>query len=1044
MPYIKQISIQNLLEDTVLSDVVSNYVELKKNGANYICACPFHNEKSASFTVSNSKNMYKCFGCGEGGNNPISFIMAKEDLDYLPAVRKLASLQNFTLEEEEYSPEQAKAAAKTKKIVASSHKLLDRANQLFIEQAKKFKGFKKEVVGKRKLSEETISDFSIGYAPENIKFLSKPFADKKMEQNGIDAGLIKKTPKGIFDYFINRITFPIYNAQGQILSFGGQNVAENDYAKYINGPDTEVYDKSKVLFGLQLAKEAIKKQGFAIITEGYYDVISAHDKKLNNTVGTCGTAFTKQQAKLLKRYTNSLTFAFDGDKAGTKATIKAIKIAIEQGFTTKVLQMPEDLDLDDYCRTPEIENENHNYQDAIIWYSNHLVNLYSDKGPAGKQWMADKTIEILSLITQEIKRNSYIKLIAKIIGVPQTSLKKPINETIIEEAVKQQAKQAKKYSKSKFGEGVNTELATNTGFYEKDNEMFVIQGDGKPTSVSNFTMKIILHIKAGVEDKAKRLIAVKNVFNENVQIIVDTDDMVSVGPFKKVLENAGRYLFKGNDRDLMIIKENLMIEEKPSTPIEVLGWQKAIKAFAFSNGIIETSKENISFQEIDENGIVLSEKKNLLIPYLTADNSDNAKFKKFKDFKFDTESTVTLKEWMDQFIVVFGDEGIITLLFAFATIYLDVSVKHLERFPMLNLFGKRGSGKGTIAEQILALFTKNPVKLNLEAKSTNVGSVRSLQQFANVPIWFDEYKNGKTDGTLKAIYDRDTRVMGTKSNSIYTKSPEIVGAAIVSGQDLPNSESALLSRFFLLQFFVSSRSPKQKREFLKLNEIRNRGLTHLVLDIVKHRKLIEKDFKDLHIANTNEIDKEINQEIEDRYLTNYSILLTIFDILQEQIKFPFDRTKLMSIICKNIVTQIKIDQGTDDVSKFWKEIEIMYIQGELVEERHFKIQDGMLFLSMGVTISIYTERMNKQRDLSFITGETLRSYLKTDKRFKKESKKSFTDGNRHNCYAFTYNLLGIDLVKLPSPADGEDIDATTKTWENKTGIELTKKEEAPF
>ena len=1054
MAYINKHSIETLVQQTTLSEIIGEYVALKRNGSNQKGCCPFHDEKTPSFVVSDAKGIYNCFGCGESGNNAISFIMAKEKVDFIPAVEKLAAMQKFILEYEKMTPEKEAKFKKEKDLKKYSFSLLKNANKLY-NQNTGLDFVEEELLNKRKLGTETIQAFRIGYAPNKVDFLAEKILAKGKQAEAIAAGLIKKTPNGTFDYFIDRITFPICNSIGEIVSFGGQNInyAKGDkFPKYINGPETLIYNKSKTLFGLHLAKKAIQKENLAIVTEGYYDVISAHDKQWTNTVGTCGTAFTELHAKELKKHTQNICFAFDGDQAGQKAIINGITIALKEGLNPYCYILPENQDVDDVMRNIGAFPEGK--QDAIVWYSNHLVEVYAANGPGAKQYIADKMANILCLIKKDIKRNEYTKLVAKSIDIPLKYLKPMINELVIHHAEVIVQKEAAKTTKAKFGEGIDTQEVYEKGFFEENNRMMVLQGDGGAKEVGNFTMKMLLHLNSDVEDEASQLIAIKNPFGVTHQILMKSEDLATSGTFKKKLSNV-RAMWKGNDNDLYLIKDYLMKYEKPASLLKTMGYNEENDCYCRSNGIIDGFDGHVQFKEVDENGLVSTVKnKNVLIPYTTTEFVKQRKNRNFLAFKHNLGKNLpSLSTWQKQYLKVFKDEGIVCLLFNYATVHLDIICDVLEnRFPMLACVGKRGSGKGTIVQHTLNFFTKAPIKVNFGAAPTTTGAARIMAQFSNAPIWFDEYKNGTYDKMLKALYDRDTKIIGDKTSGNETKQLEMKGSAIVSGQDIPNSESALLSRFFLLNFFETTHSAAAKAEFEKLEDICENGIEHLLIEIVQHRQHFKKEYKNKHRKNVAEIDKALSNLTEDRYLTNNSVLLTTFDLLLEKgIEFPFNREYLIDLLCNNIRKQSLIDQGNDDISKFWKKVQVLFQRGLLIEKQHFIIADGYLYLSMGITLSIYFEFMAKTDEKHVISEETLRLYLRNDSKiFVKESKKTFKKGQRHNCYVFKYPALNIDLSN--NTDEGVEMTISAKSeYKEKYGLEYeedddeeTNIEDAPF
>lgn len=362
---ITQSTIERVL-DSDIHAVVSEYVTLKKSGANY-CACsPFTNEKTASFYVVPKKNIFKCFSSGNGGG-PVKFVMLKEKIEFFEAVLKVASIVNETVEYDEV-PANYK---EENDLREGLYKINEAAARKYAEQLKAIvdaglpdadisllhPAFK-EIIGKRKYSNDTIVQWQIGYAPGDTsgwqpnawKFITNLVGDKSYG-GAKEVGLINTKNGHTYDVFRHRIIYPIHDYSGRIVSFGGralpttlqQPESDDDFkpAKYINGGESKIYSKETVLYGLHFAGKAIREHGFADLTEGYTDVISMHQAGYNTTVGTCGTALTEKQCALLYRYCKKVRLFYDGDEAGQKATLRAIDLLAQHGFEISVVPMPE-------------------------------------------------------------------------------------------------------------------------------------------------------------------------------------------------------------------------------------------------------------------------------------------------------------------------------------------------------------------------------------------------------------------------------------------------------------------------------------------------------------------------------------------------------------------------------------------------------------------------------------------------------------------------------------------------------------------------------
>ncbi len=336
------------VRDLSIVDVVSKFVpELKKSGANYAARSPFADEKTPSFFVVPAKNIFKCFSSGKGGDG-VKFVMEHEGIEYIDAIKVLCQQFSIAIEYESNGlpPEHYDE-------IEMLYKVNRRAAQLYAEELKTINGNHPafiELINKRRFTDETLLQWEIGYAPGEVSgeytpgkwnFLAKKMIDAGRYAQGIALGLIKTKNEVNYDAFRNRIVFPIIDHHGRYVGFGARALATDKYnAKYLNSDESKVFNKSQTLFGLHFAGQAIRKKGFANLMEGYTDVISFHQAGQNNTVATCGTSLTEDQAKLLRKYTNNVVMIADPDEAGQKSVLRNIDILMQFGFQTSVVQMP--------------------------------------------------------------------------------------------------------------------------------------------------------------------------------------------------------------------------------------------------------------------------------------------------------------------------------------------------------------------------------------------------------------------------------------------------------------------------------------------------------------------------------------------------------------------------------------------------------------------------------------------------------------------------------------------------------------------------------
>ena len=411
-------------------DVISSYVRLEKKGSSYFGLCPFHNEKSPSFSVSRQKQMYYCFGCGAGGN-VFTFLMEYENFSFLEALKYLADRAGVELPEPEYSGE-AKKRADIKAILLEMNKVA--AQYFYVQLLRPQGGHALTYLKDRKLSDDTIKAFGLGYSnkysDDLYKFLkSKGYKDEMIAQ----AGLISVDEKqGVYDKFWNRVMFPIMDVNSRVIGFGGR-VMGDAKPKYLNSPETIIFDKSRNLYGLNRARKSRKP--YFLLCEGYMDVISLHQAGFTNAVASLGTALTPGHASLIKRYVNEVYLTYDSDEAGTKAALRAGPILRAAGITAKIIRMEPYKDPDEFIKNLGAEAFEERIQKARNGFMFSLEVLerdYDMTSPEGKTDFMKEAAKKLVEFDEEIERNNYIDAVAAAYHVRSDDLRKLVGRMAIQ------------------------------------------------------------------------------------------------------------------------------------------------------------------------------------------------------------------------------------------------------------------------------------------------------------------------------------------------------------------------------------------------------------------------------------------------------------------------------------------------------------------------------------------------------------------------------------------------------------------------------------
>lgn len=425
---IPQDTVDKILDSAQIVDVISDFVSLKRRGANYIACCPFHNEKTPSFYVSPAKGIYKCFGCGKSGT-AVGFVMEHESMTYVEALKYLARKYGIEVKEKEDSPEEIAARQRNESLLL----VMDYTEQFFKDSLKTQEG---RSIGyayfrSRGLEDATIEKYGLGWSPKSGHALAEAALAKGYKEEFLTATgvCIKRNDGSLIDKFYDRAMFPIHSVSGRVIAFGGRTL-RSDYktaniGKYVNSPETEIYDKSRSLYGIYFAKSEISKLDKCYLVEGYLDVLSMHQLGITNVVASSGTSLTVPQIRLIKKFTDNVTIMYDGDAAGIHAALRGIGLILKEGLNVRVVPLPDGDDPDSYSQKHNLEEVQAflqaNEQD-FIEYKTDLLLGQSGNDPLKKAELINDIADTIALIPDQIKRAVYVQSAAVKFGINEDAL----------------------------------------------------------------------------------------------------------------------------------------------------------------------------------------------------------------------------------------------------------------------------------------------------------------------------------------------------------------------------------------------------------------------------------------------------------------------------------------------------------------------------------------------------------------------------------------------------------------------------------------------
>ncbi len=454
---ISKSTIQKINDEARVEDVVGEFVTLKKRGANLLGLCPFHNEKTPSFNVNPARNIYKCFGCGKAGG-PIQFLIDYQQMSYVDALRYLAKKYNIEIEETAQTEDAKRQEQEKQNLAESIHIVNTFAQKFFTEHMlhSDTGNIGLAYFKERGFLTHTIEKFQLGYAPDAPDALTKAALKAGYQLEVMKkAGLTSPKENSTYDFFRNRVMFPIHNMTGKVVGFGGRIMVKDEKApKYVNTPESEVYQKSKILYGAYFAKNAIRKKDECLMVEGYTDVISLHQAGIENAVASSGTALTPDQIRLIKRITPNITMLYDGDAAGIKAALRGTDLILEEGMNVRVVILPNPEDPDSYVRKVGEEAFNQYIKDNrkdLILFKTSLLAEEVKNDPARKSELIRDIINSIAKIPDAIQRMVYIKECSQLFEMNE--------QILITEVNKIKRKRAAEENKNQTGETTEPVIA---------------------------------------------------------------------------------------------------------------------------------------------------------------------------------------------------------------------------------------------------------------------------------------------------------------------------------------------------------------------------------------------------------------------------------------------------------------------------------------------------------------------------------------------------------------------------------------------------------
>lgn len=942
-----------------IEDVLKSWgLEFRRRGSTMFASCPFHSEKTPSFSITPGRNLWYCHSCHRGGDG-IRFYMEREGMDFLQAVEAIAKANNLHIEytREEQTDEQREAAKLKESVlaaVAMVHKFF--FDQLRVELSNEARAAREYAYSR--WPEDFCSTCGIGLAPKDSKLLMEYCKSKAITEDLlVQSGIYKQDEKSgrIYTLFRNRLVIPIRDRFGRVIAFTARYLGDDKadkVGKYVNSCNSSVFTKGESVFGIDRASRCRDALYYNIV-EGAPDVLRLQSIGLDNTVATLGTAWSGAQFDILKKHIQSLCFIPDSDPPkdepfgpGFKAVMTNGAEAVRRGFDVTVRELPfqeektEDdavilhkNDADEYILSPEIYAAIPE-KPFILWLAEKKFSVASSL--AEQRVIVAEVADLLRHISDDAIADECIASLAKINGTVK-AWKAAVSRA------KGEARQRAAKSNPKNDAERRKELLRVCNLNIIDN-CFYTYDEGEAVRLSNFFLESLYHIKD--ETNGTRLFRMINKFNEAVDIEFRESELCSLTTFQQRVGSVGNYIWRAKIDKLNNVKEYLYRGTRSAERVRKMGWDAVNGFFAFGNGVFNGDR----FLAVDDLGIVeTAPSRSFYIPATSKMYENNPEIYQFERlFIHENRSGIKLYDFAVQLVRVFGDNAKIAFCYLLATLYRDVIFNRTRHFPILNLFGEKGTGKTTLATSLQSFFIHSVDPPNLGVTSVPAMNDR-VSQAVNSLVVFDEYKNDldvRKIAYLKGLWGGGGQTKKNQNTDGMAAQTIISTGIALCGQDKPTQDMALFTRVLFLAFSKTSFSKPERDAYEDLVAMCSLGNTHLTLEVLGHRQLFEKNFSNAYSLTKSELSKIVEGEkIHDRIFGNWIIPLAAFRTLESVLSLPFSYNDLLTVAVAGMRLQNETAQESSEMGDFWEALQGFHTQGRAIDKAHFRIKWHRTFRS---------------------------------------------------------------------------------------------------
>lgn len=911
--------------------------KIRNNGTAEGCS-PFKNERTPSFKVSNVKNIWKDFGSGKGGTSIIDFIQAYKGVDFLEAVKLACETLNIPIEYEKETDEQKEKRTQKQSLTQILKKTAEIYRQNFVSLPPESEA--KKYMLSRNFTDEILDNFGIGYA---LAGLYEAFKEQAIVSDGEALGLLRKNNQGnYYDFFKGRIIFPISDKYGHCVGFGGR-ILTNDkkQPKYINSAESDLFDKSNLLYGFHLARNTIANTGEVYLVEGYTDVMRMHQIGFANTIATLGTALTPQHLAQLKKLCRKVIIFRDSDSAGQTAAERDLELILQAGLFAELVVFPSEdkEDPDSIGQRPNaVELIKYSRNDAIL----HLIgeayraalDRYTEKHgqskkalllPEDKKNLTELAGKLVGCIPDDTTREAYIEQLKELFKIKIASKKE------------EKPKHSNNSPRVQRGEGSGIDGSLDNcvfpdevedpylykneiieyGLFQHRNRIYTSAGkEGKEyfMSISNFSIEIVQHMQD--EKFPMKLIRICNIYGSEKIFDILSDKINSLPSFKNVVTSFGNYYFSGTPSQHERLLRYLFDRMGTGRKISILGWQTE-GFWAWNNKIVVPQGEDIV---LDKTGLFNYQKTCYYIPSANANYENNAFMygaqKRFKS----TATSLAPPEYFRQMYKVHRSHAITAILFGIGAFYQDIIVAGTGFYPLLFLYGPASTGKDNLCEAVQSLMGIPQTAIQLEGGASTIkAQIREFSQFSNGISQLSEYKRGnpQIDGVLKGLWDRRGYKRGTIESPVATEEVPILSATILTGNDCPDAE-ALITRLLWEEMKQQEFDDEAKKQYNVLKDMCKKGISGMADFFIHKRDLFADKFLETYReAKRNFTKGEVFKNVPSRITDNLSVLRAVFSIFKNDWIFPFTEEEMLAHFEIMVDSQRKKIETDSAANRFW-------------------------------------------------------------------------------------------------------------------------------